>query len=205
MTSRTIFPLVVAAFLFLGFFVPMVRMRLRTGQTGLVLSNAADAFQPVVKTALGLLVAGASVLAILHAAIGPEAVGVWAVPGSVLFAGVVLAALGTAIMIVAQAQMRDSWRIGIDSAPTALVTSGLYRWVRNPIYAGMFIALAGSVAVAPSAWSIMGALAIVETIALQVRAEERHLAKEHGDAFHRYASGVGRFLPGIGKLREAAL
>jgi protein-S-isoprenylcysteine O-methyltransferase Ste14 len=203
MTSRTIFPVAVAAFLFLGFVVPMARMRLRTGRSGLVLSNAADAFQPVVKTALGTLVLGAFVLAVLHAVLGPEAIGVWAVPRWMLFGGLVLAGLGTAVMIVAQAQMRDSWRIGIDTEPTALVTSGLYGHVRNPIYAGMFVALAGSVAVAPSAWSIMGAFAIIETIALQVRAEERHLAAEHGDVFRRYASTVGRFLPGIGKLVAA--
>ncbi len=200
MTSRTIFPAAVFAFLLLGFVVPMVRMRLRTGRTGLVVSNAADAFQPVVKTALASLVAGAVALAVLHVALGPEAVGVWAVPGWMLFGGLVTAALGTAAMIVAQAQMRDSWRIGIDTAPTALVTSGLYGYVRNPIYAGLFIALAGSVAVAPSPWSVMGALAIAQTIALQVRAEEQHLLAQHGDAFRRYAAQVGRFVPGIGKL-----
>jgi protein-S-isoprenylcysteine O-methyltransferase Ste14 len=200
MTSRTIFPAAVFAFLLLGFVVPMVRMRLRTGRTGLVVSNAADAFQPVVKTALASLVAGAVALAVLHVALGPEAVGVWAVPGWMLFGGLVTAALGTAVMIVAQAQMRDSWRIGIDTAPTALVTSGLYGYVRNPIYAGLFIALAGSVAVAPSPWSVMGALAIAQTIALQVRAEEQHLLAQHRDAFRRYAAQVGRFVPGIGKL-----
>src|SRR5690349_9084418 len=117
MTSRTIFPVVVSAFLLLGFVVPMVRMRMRTGRSGLVVSNAADAFQPVVKTALATLVAGALVLAVLHAAFGPESIGVWAAPSWLLIGGLVLAALGTAVMIVAQAQMRDSWRIGIDTEP----------------------------------------------------------------------------------------
>ena len=108
MISRTIFPAAVSAFLFLGFIIPMVRMRMRTGRTGLVVSNAADELQPVVKTALGLLVAGAVVLAVLHGVLGPEAIGVWAVPGWMVLGGLAFAAFGTAVMIVAQAQMRDS-------------------------------------------------------------------------------------------------
>lgn len=201
MTSRWIFPIAVAGFLVLGFVLPMARMRLRTGHTGFVLANDADAFQPVVKASLGLLVAGAVVLAVLHALLGPNALGVWPVPTWLAGAGLVVAALGTAVMGLAQAQMRDSFRIGIDRAPTALVTSGLYGYVRNPIYAGLFLVLAGTVALAPSPWSIMGALAIVETIALQVRAEEQHLRARHRDEFREYASKVGRFIPGVGRLR----
>lgn len=46
--------------------------------------------------------------------------------------------------LVAQAQMGDSWRIGIDSAnSTALVTSGLFAISRNPIFLAMRINLLG--------------------------------------------------------------
>jgi protein-S-isoprenylcysteine O-methyltransferase Ste14 len=202
MTSRFAFPIAVVAFVLIGFVVPLVRMRLRTGHSGLVRSHDADALQPIVATSLGALFAGALLLGALHAGLGPEAVGVWPVPSWLMSAGAVAAAMGTAVMSLAQVQMRDSWRIGIDRrSETALVTHGLYGRIRNPIFSGLFLALAGAVVLAPSAWSIMGALLIVQTIVIQVRAEERHLLARHGEAYARYASGVGRFVPGLGKLQ----
>ena len=35
----------------------------------------------------------------------------------------------------------------------------------------------------------------------QVLAEEAYLLRTHGDAYRAYARRVGRFLPGVGKLR----
>ena len=47
-------------------------------------------------------------------------------------AGVVLSVIGLVLTFVAQLQMKDAWRIGIDNRKeTVLVTNGMYRFSRN--------------------------------------------------------------------------
>jgi protein-S-isoprenylcysteine O-methyltransferase Ste14 len=98
--------------------------------------------------------------------------------------------------------MGASLRVGLPSEPTALVSAGLFRWVRNPIFLGMLLALGGVVLVAPSLWSAAVWLAATAAIAYQVRLEESHLRARHGAAYLSYAARVGRFLPGVGRLRS---
>jgi hypothetical protein len=53
-------------------------------------------------------------------------------------AGLVFFAAGLAGTLWAQLTMGESWRIGVDAgARTALVDSGPFRWVRNPIFSAM--------------------------------------------------------------------
>jgi len=49
--------------------------------------------------------------------------------------GVVAALAGIALVVAGQADMGVSWRIGVDQTErTELVTTGLFRWTRNPIF-----------------------------------------------------------------------
>ena len=106
------------------------------------------------------------------------------------------------LVVVAQRQMGSAFRIGITDKPTPLVTSGLYRFVRNPIFTGLLGMYGGLAALTPSPWSIMGVILTVSVLQLQPRLEERHLANLHGEAWTSWARRVGRFLPGIGYVRE---
>jgi protein-S-isoprenylcysteine O-methyltransferase Ste14 len=54
--------------------------------------------------------------------------------------GVALAVLGILAAFAAQLSLGDSWRIGVDEAErTALVTTGAFRLVRNPIFAATIL------------------------------------------------------------------
>ena len=64
----------------------------------------------------------------------------------------------------------------------------------------MLLMLLGLVLLTPSPWSFMGWLWAATLTALQVRVEERHLVALHGEAYARYASRVGRFVPCLGRL-----
>ncbi len=118
--------------------------------------------------------------------------------------GVVLASLGIAITSVAQFAMGDAWRIGVDPAErTGLVTHGPFAVVRNPIYAAMIPSFIGIALLTPNAVTITGAVLLMVALELQTRLiEEPYLATVHGEQYAVYAARVGRFLPGIGRLRR---
>ena len=58
----------------------------------------------------------------------------------------------------------------------------------------------GVTLITPSAWTIMGLAFLVFVLALQVRLEEEHLLRLHGDDHRRYAAATGRFVPWAGRL-----
>ena len=53
----------------------------------------------------------------------------------------------------------------------------------------------------PTVLSIALVIGTYLGIRAQTFAEENHLLRAYGDAYRHYAGGVGRFLPGIGRLR----
>jgi protein-S-isoprenylcysteine O-methyltransferase Ste14 len=77
----------------------------------------------------------------------------------------------------------------------ALVSSGVYRITRNPMYVGMaFILLAWAVFLA-SPWALVGPLVFAAYITrFQIRPEERVLAARFGAEFARYQTCVRRWL-----------
>ena len=109
---------------------------------------------------------------------------------------------GLALLVVAQLELGASWRIGIDpGARAGLVTAGVYRFSRNPIYLGLHISIAGYAVLLPTLLSAALLLGTYLGIRRQTAAEESYLVQTYGEAFRGYARRVGRLLPGIGKLR----
>jgi len=120
--------------------------------------------------------------------------------------GAVLASLGIVITAAAQFAMGDAWRIGVDpSERTELVTHAPFSVVRNPIFAGMIPAFIGIALLAPNAVTIAGAILLMVALEMQTRLiEEPYLLAVHGEQYAAYATQVGRFLPGIGRLRRVS-
>jgi protein-S-isoprenylcysteine O-methyltransferase Ste14 len=119
--------------------------------------------------------------------------------------GAVLAVGGIATTIYAQVAMGSSWRIGVDEAErTELVTSGPFALVRNPIFAAMVPTGLGLTLLVPSWVAFVGLGGLIAALELQIRVvEEPYLRRVHGEAYAEYASRVGRFFPGVGRLRRA--
>ncbi len=120
---------------------------------------------------------------------------------TVRWSGLALALLGIAATAAAQLAMGDSWRIGVDPAErTALVTGGPFGVVRNPIFTGMLAGCAGLTLMVGNPLALLGFVALVLTIEIQVRVvEEPYLREVHGEAYQRYLARVGRFWPGVGR------
>ena len=190
-----------AVFALLGFGWRSWEQRRRTGSTGFrgitgrpgsiewsagvgfIVAEAVAVFAPILQ-----LIGVVSPLGFLHAP--------W-----IQITGAVIAVIGIATTVYAQLDMGDSWRIGVDpSETTTLVRTGVFGWVRNPIFTAMMTFGFGIALVTPNLVALAGFLLLVATIELQVRiVEEPYLLTVHGDTYREYLAAVGRFVPGVGR------
>ena len=78
--------------------------------------------------------------------------------------------------------------------PRHLVTSGLYRFSRNPMYVGVLLVVGGWALAFRSAALAVYAIALVVAFHLRVvLGEEPWLARTHGEAWERYRRRVPRW------------
>lgn len=116
-----------------------------------------------------------------------------------LITGTLLCTLGIITTIISQYQMGAEWRIGVDEKEkTALVTHGLYSYVRNPIYSGVILFGLGLLFFIPHVYMLLGLCAGYLSIELHVRnTEEPYLKQLHGSIYENYATKVNRYFPKI--------
>ncbi len=97
--------------------------------------------------------------------------------------------------IIAQKHMKNAWRIGIDTeTKTELITSGLFKVSRNPIFFGMILSVMGLFLVTPNALTSLFLILSYVLIQIQIRLEEEFLQKEHGQVYLNYKSSVRRLI-----------
>lgn len=198
-------PFSVLIFFLIAFVLPLVRLWLQTGTFAMAFSRNRDPIQKIVGASIAIYMTGLCVWAGFYCALGKAAVGVWQAPPVVEYFGWALLGLGLTLTVTAQAQMGLSWRMGVDPKPTDLITSGLFRFSRNPIYTGMLITLASYLFTSPCPWIVLGWCQFLLLVMLQTRYEEQALIKAHGQSYLNYAETVGRFYPGLGYLLPQSL
>ena len=110
--------------------------------------------------------------------------------------GFIIGLAGLSLCAIAQRTMKNSWRVGIDeNIKTDLVKSGIYRYIRNPTYTGLFILNIGVWMIWPT-WTIaLFALMFYTVMEMQVRCEEEFLQKTHGDEYIGYLKSTSRYIP----------
>jgi len=110
--------------------------------------------------------------------------------------GGVVAILALFATIECWKRMGRSWRMAVTPGEkTELVTTGLYRSIRHPIYALSILLMTATAVVLPTAPMIAVALVHVTLMNLKARNEERHLLAMHGESYASYLARTGRFLP----------
>lgn len=97
--------------------------------------------------------------------------------------------------IVAQSNMKNSWRIGIDHENnTDLITKGLFRFSRNPIFLGMIISLVALLLVTPNVFTVFFLVFGYVLIQIQISLEEEFLFKKHGQLYLDFKQKVPRLI-----------
>jgi len=116
--------------------------------------------------------------------------------GTRLLLGVELIGGGAALIVIAMKAFRAA---GTNVEPwkpsTALVASGVFAYVRNPIYVGMILILAGLAFAFASDWMLVLAIvAFAPAIHFGVvLREERYLEAKFGEPYRRYVNAVPRY------------
>jgi len=77
---------------------------------------------------------------------------------------------------------------------SALVTGGIFRWLRNPMYVGLTFFLAGIGMILGGDWILV--MTVVFALVMHygvVKCEERYLAAKFGEPYRRYMETVPRY------------
>ena len=113
----------------------------------------------------------------------------WMIAGSMIVAGVALAAAGIRNF------SRAATPVPTHRPARALVTTGVHGWTRNPIYLGMFVLYGGLGIAARSPWTLLLTLPLALAIRHGVIArEEAYLQRRFGGSYRDYAARVRRWM-----------
>ena len=117
-------------------------------------------------------------------------------PRFVGWIGLGLAALGFVLGVLAMIEFRRARASSNPKKPNkVLVTSGVYRFTRNPIYLGFVFILIGLPLTMGNYWGIILVLPLVTFMKnMVIQHEEAYLEKEFKDQFAEYCSRVRRWL-----------
>ena len=109
-----------------------------------------------------------------------------------------LAILGLAFAVSGATQFKRAQTTVNPRKPegtSTLVTDGIYRFTRNPMYVGLMLVLLGWSAFLASPVSLGGVVAFIVYITrFQIKPEERILVEKFGDEYRKYMSGRRRWI-----------
>ena len=114
-------------------------------------------------------------------------------------AGLVALAVGLFLFHRSHADLGTNWSITLEVREKhTLVTEGIYRAIRHPMYLGLLLYGAGQALVVPN-WiagpSYLVAMAFL--FALRVGPEERMMREEFGRGYETYMARTKRLVPGL--------
>ncbi|CAK7268387.1 farnesyl cysteine-carboxyl methyltransferase [Sporothrix epigloea] len=118
---------------------------------------------------------------------------------AVMLAGLALVAVGQAVRTAAMVQAGRSFNHMIQhkrAASHALVTDGIYAWLRHPSYFGFFWWALGTQLVLGNVVCLLGYTAVLwRFFSVRIRHEEQLLVRFFGDDYVQYRKRVGTKIP----------
>ena len=143
-----------------------------------------------VETLMSIATLGAPIAQLMSVALG------WNhLPAGARFTGFCIGMLGDAVFLLSVLCMKDSWRAGIpDRDKTELVTTGIYRYSRNPAFLGFDLMYIGVLLMYGNLLTLGFSVFAMVMLHLQILQEERYLEGVFGEAYAAYKGQVFRYL-----------
>lgn len=112
--------------------------------------------------------------------------------------GVLLAAMGLIIAIVARYTLAGNWSATIDlKEGHELITKGIYNYIRHPIYTGILLMGLGTVLVSPSLSVLFFYLFLLVIFIFRIKKEEELMTKTFPKEYPEYKKKVKALIPYI--------
>jgi protein-S-isoprenylcysteine O-methyltransferase Ste14 len=106
--------------------------------------------------------------------------------------------IGLMIMLVGQATLwRNYSGAVVIRKDHQLITHGIYRFTRNPIYLGAIMVFTGLPVYAASMYGFLTSLLLIPIILNRIRLEEELLTEEFQDAYQKYKETAKKLIPFI--------
>lgn len=143
-----------------------------------------------VEVLMSIATLGAPIAQLLSTAFG------WShLPANARFTGFCVGMLGDAIFLLSVLCMKDSWRAGIpDKDKTELVTTGIYRFSRNPAFLGFDLMYVSVLLLYGNLLTLCVSAFAIVMLHLQILQEERYLVNTFGAPYQEYCRHVSRYL-----------
>jgi protein-S-isoprenylcysteine O-methyltransferase Ste14 len=112
--------------------------------------------------------------------------------------GLGLFIIGLIIMIVGQITLfRNYSGTVIIREDHQLITYGIYRFTRNPMYLGLIMVVTGLPVYAESLYGFLTMLVLIPIILNRIRLEEKLLTEEFKEAYQKYKETTKKLIPFI--------
>lgn len=113
-------------------------------------------------------------------------------------AGLTLCVVGLTIAIIAAITLKRFYSSTlVIRKEHQLITHGIYRFVRHPIYFGVLLVCMGVPVYAASLYGFLTMLVLIPVFLFRIKMEERMLTEEFPDAYPAYRKSTSKLIPFI--------
>jgi protein-S-isoprenylcysteine O-methyltransferase Ste14 len=112
--------------------------------------------------------------------------------------GLALFIIGLIIMIIGQVTLRRNYSgTVVIREDHQLITHGIYRFTRNPMYMGLIMVVTGLPVYTASLYGFLTSLVLIPIILNRIRLEEKLLTAEFQEAYQKYKGTTKKLIPFI--------
>lgn len=114
-------------------------------------------------------------------------------------AGVTCLAIGLWLFYRSHADLGTNWSVTLELRKEhRLITQGVYRAIRHPMYSALLLYGVGQALVVPN-WvaGVLNLIAFAILFTLRVGAEEKMMAEQFGEEYAAYSARTKRLIPGV--------